>query len=92
MPNGTRMFTFLVIKITLVDKEGSLFQVMMSFGEGLPFLCVLLQIYVLYRYLRYSLLDVFVLFVFNFRYKIMESKFRHHYEVIQEVTIFLSFH
>jgi hypothetical protein len=31
---------------------------------------------------------VFCPIVFNFRYKNMDAKFRHHYEVIQEVRIF----
>lgn len=57
---------FLVIKITSVDKEGSLFRVMTSFGEGLLFLCVLLYLVILHKYLRYSILDVFVLLFFSF--------------------------
>lgn len=64
LPKEMRPFMFLVIKITIVDKEGSLFQLMTTSGEGCGFLCPfgLLYLFTVWS----SILDVLVMLLFFF--------------------------
>jgi hypothetical protein len=78
------MFMFLVIKITLMVKEGSLSQRIKSFGKGCPYFYSFHNILKHLKFVpSYSVCTAVLL---NFRYKNMDSKYRHHYEVIQEVA------
>ena len=85
------MYAFLAIKITIMDNEGFLSLHTQSFGEGslssfLSAMMFRINTNISGTFSNWCL--VFLLIVFNFRYKNMDAKFRHHYEVIQEVRNF----
>lgn len=50
------------------------------------------RFFILFHHMRYYIFYICTAFVSFFRYKNMNPKFRHHYEVIQEVTYFPSFY
>lgn len=85
LKKGMRMCGFLVTKIILVAREGFWFHHMKNSGRG-----VFMSLF--YHHLsvcnsKSLLTSALIFFVLYLRYKSMDPRHRHHYEVIQEVPI-----